>query len=258
MDASRRKFIRQSTLLSVISTTPTHLLKQSPRLLANNSVFLFQGDSITDGNRCRNTDLNHILGHGYAYAVSSRIGADFPASRFQFINKGISGNTVPDLLKRWNEDTLALKPQVLSLLIGINDVNAEIYKNEGYQGIEDFKKGYRLLLEQTKQQNPEIIFVLGLVFVSKGTRTKDHFDDFVMGVNERNHFIKEISQEYDALLVDYPALFEKAFQKQSDEYWIWDGVHPTVFGHELMAREWIKVVSHKLPFLKKYQSKDSF
>jgi lysophospholipase L1-like esterase len=253
MGSNIRTFIKQSTLFGFTGFSPLSSEFQSPISLENNAVFLFQGDSITDGNRGRNEDLNHIMGHGYAYSVASRIGADFPASNFQFINKGISGNGVPDLLKRWKEDTLDLHPQVLSVLVGINDVNAVVFQYEGFQSLDEFKKGYRSLLEQVKQQNPETLFVLGLPFVANGSRTKVKLDAFEKAVIERASFIKDLALEYKGLYVDYPSVFQQAYKKQSIEYWIWDGVHPTVFGHELMAREWIRVVSKKLPFLKKYK-----
>ena len=107
--------------------TPLHAYPgRKPKLTEEekNKCFLFQGDSITDGNRGRNKDPNHILGHGYAFSVSSRIGADFPKAGFTFYNRGISGNTVVDLKGRWQEDTLDLNPGVLSVLVGINDVAA--------------------------------------------------------------------------------------------------------------------------------------
>jgi lysophospholipase L1-like esterase len=160
---------------------------------------------------------------------------------------------VPDLLKRWKEDTLDLHPQVLSLLVGINDVNALIHQYAGFQSLDEFKTGYRLLINQVINQNPQTLIVLGLPFVAKGSRTKEQLNTFESEVKERASFIKALALEYNGLYVDYPTVFENAFKKQTIEYWIWDGVHPTIYGHELMAREWIKVVSKKLPFLKKYK-----
>ena len=93
-------------------------------------VILFQGDSITDGNRGRcYSDLNHIMGHGYAFSVASRLGCDFPERNLKFINRGISGNKVTDLAKRWKEDALDLNPDVLSILIGVNDTSFVIDNN---------------------------------------------------------------------------------------------------------------------------------
>lgn len=253
MESNRRNFIKQSALLGLAGIAPiASTIKESIKL-KDKAVFLFQGDSITDGNRGRNTDLNHIMGHGYAYSVASRIGADFPSSNFQFINRGISGNGIPDLLKRWKEDTLDMHPQVLSLLVGINDVNAEVNQYSGFQTFDEFKRGYRSLLDQVKNQNPQTLFVLGLPFVAKGSRTNGKMEAFELAVRERASFIKTLAAQYNALYVDYPTVFEQAYKKQAIEYWIWDGVHPTIFGHELMAREWIKVVSNELRFLKKYK-----
>jgi lysophospholipase L1-like esterase len=82
-------------------------------------IILFQGDSITDGNRGRNADPNHIMGHGYAFSIASRVGADFPTSGFNLYKRGISGNKVTDLKNRWQEDALNIKPDVLSILVGI-------------------------------------------------------------------------------------------------------------------------------------------
>jgi lysophospholipase L1-like esterase len=253
METNRRKFIKESALMGLMGVSTNSVSTYEKINLENKAVFLFQGDSITDGNRGRNADLNHIMGHGYAYAVASRIGADFPASDFQFINKGISGNAIPDLLKRWKVDALDLHPQVLSLLVGINDVNAVVNQYDGFQSIDDFKLGYRSLLDQVMLQNPKTLLALGLPFVSRGTRTSAKFDLFEHEVKLRATYIKELALEFNGLFVDYPTVFEQAYKNQSIAYWIWDGVHPTVFGHELMAREWIKVVSKKLPFLKKYK-----
>jgi rhamnose transport system permease protein len=94
---------------------------EPPAAFTKNARILFQGDSITDGNRGRGTDPNHILGHSYVFLIGARFGADFPERNFEFINRGVSGNTVLDLEKRWQKETLDLKPDLLSVLIGVND-----------------------------------------------------------------------------------------------------------------------------------------
>jgi lysophospholipase L1-like esterase len=213
---------------------------------------LFQGDSITDGNRGRNEDPNHILGHGYCFAVSSRIGADFPQHGFQFINRGISGNTIIDLEKRWETDTLDLKVDILSLLVGINDVNALIAGRATGQDIKTFESTYRKLLTLCREQNPDLLIVLGLPFFFASGWRKDQYDRWHPLTLERAEVVRRIAADFNAVLVDYPKVFEGAQQKSPIEYWIWDGVHPTAFGHELMAREWINQVSKRLGFLKIY------
>lgn len=128
MKQHRRKFIKELIATGVIATCipeigfSSALNAGSGRLKAKKGmVFLFQGDSITDGNRGRNNDPNHIMGHGYAFSIASRLGADYPEKQFQFYNRGISGNTILDLAQRWQTDTIDLQPDVLSILIGAND-----------------------------------------------------------------------------------------------------------------------------------------
>jgi lysophospholipase L1-like esterase len=87
---------------------------------------LFIGDSITDMNRGRSADPNHILGHGYVFLIAARQGAAFPELQLDFVNRGISGNTVLDLEKRWKKDMIDLKPDMLSVLIGVNDYTTKI------------------------------------------------------------------------------------------------------------------------------------
>lgn len=213
---------------------------------------MFQGDSITDGNRGRNDDPNHILGHGYCFAVSGRIGADFPQYGFQFINRGISGNTLSDLEKRWKTDALDLKPDVLSLLIGINDVNAVIDGKEDALDAKTFESIYRKLLTSCRKQNPELLIVLGLPFFFASGWRKDQFEMWHPLTLERAGIVRRTAEDFGAVLIDYPKVFEVAQLHAPIEYWIWDGVQPTVFGHELMAREWLKQVSNRLAFLKLY------
>jgi lysophospholipase L1-like esterase len=217
-------------------------------------VILFQGDSITDGNRGRSKDPNHIMGHGYAFSIASRVGADFAASNHIFYNRGISGNKVTDLQKRWQVDTLDIKPDVLSVLVGINDTAMLVSK----PAVEDadidlFETTYRDILEQSKRQNSDTLFVLCLPFVFAVGKVKDNWDKYSGIAARLTERIKKLAVEFDAVVVDFQGVFDKAARKAPIEYWIWDGIHPTVPGHELMAREWIKQVSYRLKFLRFYK-----
>jgi len=106
---------------------------------------LFQGDSITDGNCGRNEDPNHILGHGYVFLIAARHGAAFPDLKLDFINRGVSGNTVLDLEKRWQKDTLDLKPDILSILIGVNDDGRGVPLDQYEQVYDKLIKGRNVL-----------------------------------------------------------------------------------------------------------------
>src|SRR4051812_46723159 len=98
----RRQFLQYAAIGAAgFLTVKSPAARQIPVKKQDGLVFLFQGDSITDGNRGRTEDPNHIMGHGYAFAIASRIGADFPSSNFKFYNRGVSGNTVLDLKNRW-------------------------------------------------------------------------------------------------------------------------------------------------------------
>lgn len=253
-DSSRRDFIKLMSVAGIAITGLPIACSNAKSVLAKpkeeNLVFLFQGDSIIDGNRGRNEDPNHILGHGYCFSVCSRIGTDFPQYGFKFINRGISGNTISDLEKRWQADTLELKPDVLSLLIGINDVNALIEGKQDALDVKMFESTYRKLLTSVVQQKPNILIVLGLPFFFASGWRKDQYAKWHPLTIERAAVIRKIAADFNAVLIDYPKVFEDAQQLAPIDYWIWDGIHPTVFGHELMAREWIKQVSNRLTFLK--------
>jgi lysophospholipase L1-like esterase len=221
--------------------------------------FLFQGDSITDGNwgqvgsaERQLTDGNHILGHGYVFAAASRIGADFPQRGFTFHNRGMSGHRVADLEKRWKTDTLDLKPDVLSILVGVNDTGATIENRPDAYGAAVFEKKYRGLLRQCKDANSHIIFVLGLPFAYPVGSIKEKWSLWNKEIALRIKAVRVLAKEFDAVLVDYPEMFAKASESVPIEHWTWDGIHPSVYGHELMAREWIKQTSSRLDFLKKY------
>jgi lysophospholipase L1-like esterase len=259
--SSRRTFLKSSALAGLVSTLTPDLVfagdlkdrKSNESAIEKGLVFLFQGDSITDGNRGRNTDPNHIMGHGYAFAVASRIGADFPERGFRFYNRGISGNKIPDLQKRWKEDSLDIKPDILSILVGINDASDSVKRPADAPGTDKFESGYRNLLEQSKEANPGILFVLGIPFVYPVGSRKENWNHWSESTLERSAVVRKLAAEYRAILVDYPGVFDKAMKKAPADYWIWDGIHPTIFGHEMMAREWIRQVGSKLKFLRKYQ-----
>ena len=252
---SRRKFIKgmaltgaASLFLPSIATMASTSAGEHKQKAREGMVILFQGDSITDGNRGRDNDLNHIMGHGYAFSIASRIGADYPEKRYVFYNRGISGNKVIDLEKRWQTDTLGLKPDVLSILVGVNDSTSVITNWEPVVSLEKFEKIYDKLLEQTKSVLPNILFVLGEPFILKGSRVNDHLAAFQTDIHQRQKIVQKLASKYNAVYVGFQDVFDKACERAPFDYWIWDGVHPTVAGHELMAREWIRQVEKRISF----------
>jgi len=216
--------------------------------LKRGAVVLFQGDSITDGNRGRNEDPNHIMGHCYAFSIASRKGADFPEKQYHFYNRGISGNKVVDLEKRWQAETLDLKPDLLSILIGVNDSSSVVFNWQPAVSVEKYEETYDKILEQTKKTFPEILFVLCEPFILKVAKVAENWNTYHADIIRRQSVVRKLADKYNAVFVGFQEVFQKASEKAPAEYWIWDGVHPTVPGHELMAREWMKQVEKRISF----------
>ncbi len=260
-NSSRRSFLRSATIAVVAGAVPPGIARSeitgSPYLQeqVNGMTVLFQGDSITDGKRGRNTDPNHIMGHGYAFSIAGRWGADFPSNDLVFYNRGISGNTITELQNRWQTDCLDLHPGLLSILIGINDaarfVESPSAEPEGIY-VQAFEDCYRNLLEQVRKQDPKTLIVLGIPFLAPVGKVKGNWDVYHSIVSKLSDRVRKVAIEFDAVIVDFQKVFVAARKQAPDSYWIWDGIHPTVPGHELMAREWIKQVSKRLKFLKKF------
>jgi lysophospholipase L1-like esterase len=201
------------------------------------SRILFQGDSITDGNRGRTADPNHILGHSYAFLIAARYGSAFPERRLTFLNRGISGNTVADLIGRWQNDTIALKPDLLSILIGINDLGHGVSAPE-------FERQYDQLLSDTVKALPEVRLVLGEPFgLRVGRFDNDQWDARLADLRQRQAIVAKLAARYHAALVRYQKVFDAACDRAPADYWIWDGIHPTYSGHQLMADEWLRTVA---------------
>ena len=200
-----------------------------------NARILFQGDSITDGNRGRSADPNHILGHGYCFIAAAKYGAAFPERKLTFMNRGVSGNTVLDLQARWQKDTLDLKPDVLSVLIGINDGGKKV-------PLDRYEQVYDQLLTETKAALPSVKFVLCEPFyLPKGGHREG--DPREQDVRARQAIVEKLAAKHGAALVRLQRVFDEACRRAPAEYWVWDGVHPTYSGHQLFADEWVKTVS---------------
>lgn len=211
--------------------------------LKKGSTLLFQGDSITDMNRGREEwDRNHYLGHSYVYLIASRLGVELADLDLDFRNRGISAHTSADLRKRWKEDTLELKPDLLSILVGTNDIEFGL-------STEQFFDNYRYLLDSALEQNPELRLVLLEPFILQTGRLsnieiwkKRRYD-----TDELRQIVRDFAYQYETVLVKTQDIFDEASNEISPEHWIWDGIHPLPQGHELIARNWILEVSNRWP-----------
>lgn len=204
-------------------------------------VILFQGDSITDGARGRNDDPNHILGHSYAYIVGARLGYEWAEQQPVFYNRGISGNRVSDLYARWNEDAISLNPSLISILIGVNDAWRTMSGEPS--GVTDrFERAYRHVLEETKEVLPNAGLVLCEPFILNTGAPSRNWEAWSEILTAYQQTVRELAEQFDAVFVPLQEVLDKACHRADASYWLWDGVHPTAAGHELIARQWLSVV----------------
>lgn len=196
---------------------------------------LFQGDSITDGNRGRNTDPNHILGHGYQFILAAKYAAAFPELKLTFLNRGVSGNTVLDLEKRWQKDTLELKPDILSILIGVNDNGRKI-------PLDQYEQVYDKILTDAKTANPKVKLVLCEPFILNHLATEPQSGSPNAELVKRQEIVARLAAKHGAALVHFQKALDEATKRAAVSHWIWDDVHPTYAGHQILADEWERTV----------------
>lgn len=202
---------------------------------------LFIGDSITDAGRDRAEATD--LGKGYPLLIAGKLIAQYPTMEFECMNRGIGGDKIADLQVRWQEDCLALQPDYVSILIGINDTwhntsDQAIFGTE--KSAQQFESVYRKLLNEL--QTAEICniilmepFVLPITDDRHGWR-KD--------LDPKIQIVRKLAKEYGALLVPLDGIFNAlgiayGFSKYTRE----DGVHPTIGGHEIIAQSWIDAIA---------------
>jgi len=220
-----------------MNRAPTHV--QYPYLHENDTV-LFQGDSITDGGRARTgNDMNHIMGQDYAYLLAAHIGADIPERNIHFLNRGISGDRVGDLAARWHDDTIVLKPNILSILVGINDQ----FSSKGTTTVEEFEATYDKLLAETVAALPTTKIILAEPFLLPAGKHAASYTQELAELKKRQAAVVRLSTKYHLPVIDYQAVFDDAQAHAPAAYWCWDGIHPTYAGHALMAREWLRVTN---------------
>lgn len=198
---------------------------------------LFQGDSITDAGRDFNNDAQ--LGRGYALLVEASLGLAEPG-KHTFINKGISGNRVVDLYARIKRDIINYKPDVMSILIGVNDVWHELGDSPNGVDADKFFKIYSMLIEEIKEALPEIKIMILEPFVLEACSTEANWEFFKTETKKRAEMAKKIAEKYNLTFIPLQKGFDELAKKAPNSYWLGDGVHPTPAGHEYIKNEWLK------------------
>ena len=196
---------------------------------------LFQGDSITDAGRDRE-DANG-LGGGYAMMAASQMQALHPGLGLTFVNKGISGNRAVDLAGRWQEDCLDLKPDWVSILIGVNDCWRRFDSNDATP-VEVFEKHCRDILERSRKHGIGVIICEPFVLPCPPDREAWRED-----IDPKIHVARKLAREFAAVFVPFDGIFAARSVVRPPAFWTPDGVHPSLAGHALMAHEWIKAVT---------------
>ena len=214
---------------------------EAPHLAAGD-VVLFQGDSITDAGRSREAaaeaNAQTALGSGYAWLAASGLLVRDPRRELAIFNRGISGNKVYQLRDRWDADCLALAPDLLSILIGVNDI---WHKRAGnYDGtVEVYERDYRELLERTRSELPGVRLVICEPFVLRcGAIDDSWFPEF----DGYRAAARRVADGNGATWVGFQAMFDEAVRYAPPEHWAPDGVHPSSAGAALMAQTWLCAV----------------
>jgi lysophospholipase L1-like esterase len=210
--------------------------------LLKDNVILFQGDSITDAGRNKE-DMSYnntrILGSGYAMLAAANLLEEYAQLNLKIFNKGISGNKVYQLAERWDKDCLDLKPDILSILIGVNDFWHKL--NGTYNGTVDiYRNDYIALLERTKKALPNVKLIICEPFAVPGVKAVDQkwYPDFY-GYQKA---AREIADKFNATFIPFQKIFDEGLKQAQGSYWTGDGVHPSLAGAQLMTEAWTEVI----------------
>ncbi len=251
-NSNRRNFIKRAALGGIMAVSIPEIVMASglassskKAILASNNIVLFQGDSITDSGRDKSENsVNSFnnpraLGSGYALLAGAALLEKYSPLNLKVYNKGISGNKVFQLADRWDKDCLEIKPDVLSILIGVNDI---WHKLDGkYDGtVEIYKHDYIALLERTKKALPNVKLVVCEPFAVPGVKAVD--DKWYPEFYGYQKAALDVANQFNAIFIPYQKVFDEAQKHAPGSYWTGDGVHPSLAGAQLMAQAWLAVV----------------
>ena len=207
---------------------------------------VFQGDSITDAGRDRRN--YHDMGHGYAKYAVEQIKADFPELPFEFINQGISGNRTDQLFDRLYRDAIAFEPDIISIMIGINDIWHRHDPDRVETTDAQIATNYRAILERIRKQTNAKIVMLApfLLDYEKKEAWRCELENVLP-------IIRELAKEFADAYVPLDELFAEALKTQpAPQYYSPDGVHPNEAGARFIAGHYARAIA---PLSKSVQTK---
>jgi lysophospholipase L1-like esterase len=239
---SRRQFnILGASLLGTAAMSSSLAAADEPAAPAwpQGRRILFQGESTTDSGRKRNASdiktLSDELGNGFAWLAGSQLLVDYPDANIALLNRGVSGSKLQGMAERWQADCIGLKPDVVSILIGVNDASHALETNTIEPSLEKFEADYHSLLALTKQSLPSVTLVVCEPFVLRCGVINDKwfpmFDQF-------RQAIRRAAETAGATFVPFQEMFDRAVALAPPDRWAGDGVHPTMDGAALMAHAW--------------------
>jgi lysophospholipase L1-like esterase len=244
---SRRQVLRgaalatlSSSFLSSANAQPGNSTNQVR--LQKDMTILFQGDSITDAGRQNrqqpNSNEQASMGNGYASMAAAVLLASRSELNLSIYNRGISGNKVHQLASRWQKECLDYQPDVLSILIGVNDIWHGL--NGKYDGtVQNYEDDYRSLIQRTRKALPKVQLVICEPFVLRCGAVNDKwFPEF----DRYRESARKIANENGAVFVPFQSMFNRAIEFAPPAHWAGDGVHPSPHGAALMADFWLQAV----------------
>ncbi len=208
-----------------------------PSILKPNDLILFQGDSITDAGRGETADG---LGGGYVAMVRGLFQALHPDFPVRILNRGVGGDRTAELLVRWPAECLELKPDVLSIMIGVNDVwrlKGE-WNGQKHIALPEYTANLTKLLEQAKAAG-----IRQLVLMSPTTVEPENDGELTQLVGRYAAEVKRLAGVFGAAYVPSREAMLAARAAQPKVAWTTDGCHPGAAGHALLAATWLKTVT---------------
>lgn len=212
-------------------------------MIKNNAVFVFEGDSVTDAGRGKeNYQVNQQLGSGYAMMVAGELLRRYPEKKLEFHNRGFSGDRISNQFPRWRVDCLNLKPDYISISLGINDTLGKVTHQNG-ESPKEFTLLYRALLEWTKALLPDVRFIICQPHVFIPEEGHESVTQAVVDeLKEVGESLRDLSKEFDAIFVPFFDVLEEKIKETGTKYYLRDVVHPNHAGHALLAHTWLETV----------------